>query len=74
MGSPTCADDVTLMSRGEYEIQCLLNICKYYADTERYKIHPQKSVLACYNIDKEWVAFQKENGNIRLGDESLQII
>ena len=74
MGTPTCADDICLLSHSEYEIQCLLNLCKHYADTERYKIHPQKSVLSCYNIDKEWLAFLKENGNIRLGDESLQIV
>ncbi len=45
IGSPTCADDILLLSNCEYELQAMIDICSEYASSHHYSLHPQKSVI-----------------------------
>ena len=73
LGTPTCADDIVLLGGSPFEIQCLLNLAKHYADKERYVLHPQKSMLSCYNVEQVWKDFLKEEGCITIGDTPITI-
>ena len=44
-GSPTVADDLTLLGTSESDAQNALDIVYRYANRERYVIHPEKSVI-----------------------------
>ena len=56
ISTPTCADDVLLLSKTIYGLQCLLNLAGKYANQERYEIHPIKTTTSVYNsVDaKTW--------------------
>ena len=41
--TPTCADDIILITADFVELQTQINIVSDYADRERYHIHPDKS-------------------------------
>ncbi len=43
MGTPTCADDVLLLSNSSSEMQGMINVCGEYASRHKYKLHPIKS-------------------------------
>ena len=45
LGSPTCADDVELLSneKSGFERQRMLGITKHYSQSHKYEIHPTKS-------------------------------
>lgn len=43
VGSPTCADDVLLISHNQHQLQAMLNVCHDYAACHLYEIHPKKS-------------------------------
>ena len=43
IGSPTCADDVLLISFNQHELQAMLNVCQEYSNLHGYEIHPGKS-------------------------------
>ena len=45
MGSPTCADDVTLLTNDIHQVQPMLNAAKSYADQHRYQLHPSKTTI-----------------------------
>jgi hypothetical protein len=49
VGSPTCADDVMLLTDSVYGMQYMLTNCEQYASKERYQLHPTKSVISVYN-------------------------
>ncbi len=43
LGSPTCADDVLLLSNDKEEMQTMIDVCAEYAHAHKYKLHPAKS-------------------------------
>jgi hypothetical protein len=45
IGSPTCADDILLLSNDPHELQAMLNVAYEYSNIHAYQIHPQKSVI-----------------------------
>ena len=64
IGSPTCADDVLLLSNNKHELQAMLDTANKYSQTHSYQIHPQKTVITtlvekksitAYDEDHEWV-------------------
>lgn len=44
-GSPTCADDVLLLSCDKAQLQAMLDIAQQYSTNHSYQIHPQKTVI-----------------------------
>ena len=68
VGSPTCADDITLITEYPEQIQPLLDIAQEYAQNHRYELHPTKSTITCmvhqkraYNMpDRSWVLGDKD--------------
>ena len=47
--SPTCADDVALVSNSAEWLQILLDICWAYSSHERYELQPTKSMIITMN-------------------------
>jgi hypothetical protein len=45
VGSPTCADDVTLITDETIQVQPLLDTAQEYADRHGYQLHPSKSTV-----------------------------
>ena len=74
LGTPTCADDMVMLSENTYELQCLLNLAKSYANEERYQLHPQKSVVACFNADTKWVDFLTDANCFSLGSDAIPVV
>ncbi|CAC5384286.1 unnamed protein product [Mytilus coruscus] len=52
VGTPTCADDVALLSSNPEELQVMLNILQRYAKQHQYTIHPTKSKIIHYKSSK----------------------
>ena len=52
VSTPTCADDMIIMSSSPTELQTLINLITSYANEEHYVIHPQKTVIVPYNTPK----------------------
>ncbi len=46
MGTPTCADDMLLLSDSKAEMQAMINICHDYSLEHKYVLHPGKSQTA----------------------------
>jgi hypothetical protein len=44
IGSPTCADDVLLMSNNCHELQAMLDVCYVYSKCQQYELHPQSQL------------------------------
>jgi hypothetical protein len=69
VGSPTCADDILLISNNKEEMQAMINTCYQYAKTHQYSLHPQKSTVTAYmNIqdhqaDYKWKMGSEEMAN-----------
>ena len=61
-GTPTVADDVTLISNDPYELQSMLDIQTSHANSKRYLISEQKSSILTFNCTKEhkWYLNNKE--------------
>jgi len=51
--SPTCADDMLIMSRSILELQTLLQLAATYANEEHFTIHPEKTVIIPVNIQSK---------------------
>jgi hypothetical protein len=51
-GTPTVADDVTLLSNDPYELQSMLDIQTSHANSKRYLISEQKSSILTFNCTK----------------------
>ena len=51
-GTPTCADDIALISSDPAELQIMLNTIGRYANQHHYNIHPTKSKVICYGSAK----------------------
>ena len=45
LGSPTCADDILLLSRCPYELQSMITINEIYSKRNRYEIHADPDPL-----------------------------
>ena len=45
IGSPTCADDILLLSDNKEELQAMITTCHKYAVEHQYKLHPEKSTV-----------------------------
>ena len=43
IGSPTCTDDVALLSKNPQELQIMFDVIARYADQQQYNIHPSKT-------------------------------
>jgi hypothetical protein len=52
-GTPTVADDVTLISNDPYELQSMFDIQRSHANSKRYLISEQKSSILTFNCTKE---------------------
>jgi hypothetical protein len=51
--SPTCADDMLVLSSSTFELQLLLLIIADYANSEHYIIHPDKSLILPLNVKSD---------------------
>ena len=51
-GAPTCADDVFLIARSEWELQAMLDRAAKFANERRYILHPQKSCIMIIGAQK----------------------
>ena len=45
LGTPSCADDVLLLSNLPSEMQAMLNVNSVYSKSHKYEIHPTKSTV-----------------------------
>jgi hypothetical protein len=45
IGTPTCADDILLISSCPHELQAMLDVCSEYSVNHSYQIHPGKSIV-----------------------------
>ena len=45
LGSPTCADDILLLSESDVQLQVMLNDAHTYSLDNRYRLHPGKSTV-----------------------------
>ena len=45
LGTPTCADDILLLSRCPYELQSMVTINEAYSKKNRYEIHADPDPL-----------------------------
>ena len=71
-GSPTCADDIILLSNNIIDLQTQLDIASLYANKERYEIHPGKSKCITYNI--QYPGSPQLNGNpIEVTDQATHL-
>ena len=67
--APTCADDIVLMSKSAEGLQALLDIVIDYSTTERYTIHPTKSMVVLFNHKKH----REEQHSWSLGVSSVPV-
>ena len=58
--TPTCADDMLLLADNFTDLQLLLDMTSSYANDERYIIHPEKTVIAPFNISPEFFSYIKD--------------
>jgi len=65
LGSPTCADDVLLLSHSETELQAMLNVAYTYSAHNKYTLHPGKSTVT------QLVGTNKHPPELKLGDKSI---
>ena len=49
ISTPTCADNMLIITTSAYELHVLLNIITDYANTEHYIIHSEKSMIIPFN-------------------------
>ena len=58
VGTPTCADDLALLSSSEDEMQLMLNIVHRYSQQHFYNLHPTKTNIVEFNkqnnIENSW--------------------
>ena len=68
IGSPACADDVTLITDDALQVQPLLDFAHGYAQDHRYQLHPQKSSVTS-------MAKKKEHHEVEwhLGEEEIAV-
>ena len=72
LGSPTCADDVRLLSNNRLgsELQLMLGVTKGYSKRHGYEIHPTKST-ATIMYETKAIAFERREWY--LGDEPMPL-
>ena len=66
VGTPTCADDVLLLSSSQIELKVLLNEAYKYSVENSYKLHPGKSTVTEL-VDNSF----KNKLHLHLGDEDI---
>lgn len=72
--TPTCADDMLIMSSNMYDLQVLLNMVVDYANKEHYIIHPEKSMIIPFNVKShKQLEFFLEDKPWILNDEKLPV-
>ena len=71
-GSPTVADDVTLIADNPFELQTMLDVQTAYANKLRYLISEQKSTVLVFN-DKKDNKWTINNKNINVSDSSVHL-
>ena len=49
IGTPTCADDMILLSNNEGDIQSMIDVTANFARQRRYNLHPTKSCVLQVN-------------------------
>ena len=58
VGTPTCADDLALLSSSEDETQLMLNVVHRYSQQHFYNLHPTKTNIVEFNkqnnIENSW--------------------
>ena len=52
VGCPTVADDVLLLANNHFQIQAMLTMCDQYATSNKYTIHPTKSMVTYHTKPK----------------------
>ena len=71
--SPTCADDMILISSSMSELQFLLSITQSYANKERNIIHPEKTTIIPYNVAPEELQHLQASNPWKLGETPVTI-
>ena len=71
VSTPTCADDILVLSPDLEDLQAIVLLISQYANEEHYTIHPTKSVVAIYNprSSAEQQFLQETSPIILNGDE-----
>ena len=73
--SPTCADDMLVLGRSEFELQLLLLLVVTYANEEHYTIHPDKSFVLPFNIQsKDQLHHYIETRPWQINNKSLPVV
>jgi hypothetical protein len=67
IASPTCADDILLISKSIFELQSMLLVQEHFANCERYLISETKSRLMSINSKKHSI-----NETVMLHDAPLE--
>ena len=72
VGAPTCADDIDLAAHNPNQLQEMLSELVIFSERERYKLHPQKSMvlpLCSKSSNNYW----KECAPWSMNDSSIQV-
>ena len=70
---PTCADDMVALASNSQEMQTLISLIEYYANSEKYKIHPVKSEIVPFNIKNRELNNTIESNPFTLNDRKIPI-
>ena len=70
---PTCADDMVALASNSQDLQTLISLIEYYANSENYKIHPVKSEIVPFNIKNRDLNNTIENNPFSLNDSKIPI-
>jgi hypothetical protein len=65
--APTCADDVSLITDSEKNLQILIDTVVNYSKQENYKLQPAKSAVMSFNTNMENPGY-----NHTINNESIQ--
>lgn len=69
-GSPTCADDLALLSQCENELQIMANVVNRHSKQDRVTIHPDKSNAVLLNKSR---TFLKKSFTLKLNEKDIPL-
>ena len=73
LGVVVCADDLILAANSLEELQIKIALANFYANHERFILHPTKSCMAMRGISKVEFKFLVENNRFKINDQPLTI-
>lgn len=74
VGSPTCADDVALLSSDPDELQLMFDVIARYANQHQYNIHPSKTkVLGSNTTNNSQLKWSLKENILELSDSTTHL-